>query len=252
MQISPCRLCHRSLHLCNSHILPEFVYKDVYDASHKYYEITGTADERNRRRRKGAREYLLCRDCEDRFQVHEDYAYKMLFSNNTVLSFPTGDGKAIITDINYESLKLFQLSILWRSSVTTNDMFRHVKLGPYEEPLRQILLRNDYVPPDAFPFSMAAALDRGTHVKAVIMEPIRRRIQVDNSSVYCFLFGGYYWVFHVSINKSMSRIFTPSLDIQRLEIDEIEITQVPGFTGLFVRATKQGKFKAFEEAEGDG
>ena len=157
------------MQLCKSHILPEFVYKGIYDKSHKYYTFTGTAGERNRRSRKGAWEYLLCRECEDRFQTHEDYAYNLFCSSDAALSFPTGPVGGILADINYTSLKRFQLSILWRSSVTTNTMFRYVSLGPYEEPLRQILLHNDYVPPDAFPCSMDATIDRGTHVRAVLI-----------------------------------------------------------------------------------
>ncbi len=36
-----CCLCHNEETLCNSHIVPEFLYRDLYDGNHNMMGING-------------------------------------------------------------------------------------------------------------------------------------------------------------------------------------------------------------------
>lgn len=241
-----CRLCRQPRQLCKSHILPEFVYREVYDERHTFAEFSGTPNERNRRHRKGIWERILCTACERRFQSHEDYACKLIFNNPSV-SFPRPEGGMVFHDIDYPRLKLFQLSLLWRAGVSSQSMFRHVKLGPYEEQLRQRLLCSGSSPPGDFPCTMEAIVDRGAHLKGLMMEAVPMKTDRDRSTVYPFVFGGYYWGFLVraGLREPPPEI---SLTETRLRIGQIDVSQIPGLFDLFVRAQKQGKFRDFEQA----
>lgn len=246
---SNCRLCGETRALCKSHILPEFVYRGIYDEHHTFAEFSGTAGERNRRHRKGIWERLLCIGCERAFQEYEDYACKLIFDNPTVV-FPRVDGDLIVDGIDYLRLELFQLSLLWRASVSTQRMFRHVKLGPYEEVLRKVLLAGSRVHPGDFSCTMEAIVDRGSHLKELLMEVAPMKTHTDRSTLYPFVFGGYYTVFlaRTGISNPPAEI---SLTENRLRIGQIDVSVVPGLFDLFARASVQGKFRHFERAAQD-
>jgi len=64
-----CNLCRQEKELRYSHILPEFMYQNLYDhAPKRFYALTVNLDkaEGSKRRieQKGIREYLLCGECE--------------------------------------------------------------------------------------------------------------------------------------------------------------------------------------------
>lgn len=44
---------------------------------------------------------------------------------------------------DYEKLKLFFLSVLWRAGVSKQQLFNKVQLGPYEEKLKQVVLSKE-------------------------------------------------------------------------------------------------------------
>lgn len=239
-----CKQCRLPARLCKSHILPEFVYRDFYDEQHTYAEFSGTADVRNRKHRKGIWERILCTGCERRFQSYEDYACNLIF-NNLSVSFPMSDGGIVFHNIDYPKLKSFQLSLLWRAGVSSQPMFRHVKLGPYEEQLRQRLLSCSAVPPGDFPCTMQAIVDRGSHLKGLMMEVVPLKIDRDRSTLYPFVFGGYYCVFLV---RTGIRELPPdvSLTENQLRVGQIDVSQIPALFDLFVRVHKQGKFRDFK------
>ncbi len=229
--------------------MPEFVYRGIYDEHHTFAEFSGTPGERNRRHRKGIWERLLCTGCERTLQEYEDYACKLIFGNPTVV-FPRADGNLIVEGIDYLRLKLFQLSLLWRASVSTQRMFRHVKLGPYEEVLRKALLARSHVHPGDFSCTMEAIVDRGCHLKELLMEVAPIKTRADRSTLYPFVFGGYYTVFltRTGVSNPPEEI---SLRENRLRIGQIDVSIVPGLFDLFARASVQGRFRDFERVAQD-
>jgi hypothetical protein len=44
-----------------------------------------------------------------------------------------------VQEYDYASLKLCLLSILWKMSVSRRPEFNSIRLGPFEEPIRQML-----------------------------------------------------------------------------------------------------------------
>ncbi len=60
---STCRLCGKTRKLRRSHILPEFLYRPLYDGKHRYFVVSAATDS-NFSLQSGLTERLLCGDCE--------------------------------------------------------------------------------------------------------------------------------------------------------------------------------------------
>src|SRR5262249_44127067 len=60
-----CALCHRTDPLCDSHVIPEFIYKPLYNNEHRMVGWRATeAGLKHEYVQKGLREQLLCATCE--------------------------------------------------------------------------------------------------------------------------------------------------------------------------------------------
>lgn len=120
-----CRLCKKEAKLRNSHILPEFFYLDLYEEKHRTLQI---AQEGEKIIQKGIREYLLCQQCETKLSKYEKYAKELI---NEIPNFSRNDELGILysENVDYTKFKLFQLSLLWRSGISTHLAFSQIDLG---------------------------------------------------------------------------------------------------------------------------
>lgn len=126
--IGTCKLCCKEKELRHSHILPEFMYQNLYDASPKrFYTLNVDLDnfENSKRRieQKGIREYLLCGDCEVQLSKYENYAAETIYAKNlgnkaTIKKASETPDKQYFTyeydGFKYPAFKIFLLSLLWR------------------------------------------------------------------------------------------------------------------------------------------
>lgn len=191
----PCALCRQEKSLMNSHIIPEFMFKALYDDQHRFKMLTIDPNDKNRLAQKGVRERLLCKNCEQRLSVHERYA-SLLFYGGVPIGCTRDGDKLFLTGINYPAFKLFQLSILWRASVSKLGFFSKVDLGPDEEHLRELLVNDDPGPAHAYPCVLFGLhLDPGKPT-SMMVQPERQRI--DDRTHYLFIFGSFLWDFAVS------------------------------------------------------
>ena len=136
--LAECALCRTTAALRRSHVIPEFMYAAVYDEGHSFLVTSTDPTDRPAVRQRGLWEYLLCGTCEGRFSGWEDYAKRVLAGQDVVV---TRDGESLLVrPVDYPRFKLFQLSLLWRSGVTSRPEFAAVDLGRHQEALRQMLL----------------------------------------------------------------------------------------------------------------
>ena len=83
--ISICALCRKNEELQNSHIIPEFYYKMVYDQVPRRFRVVSTESiVPDRYEQKGLREKLLCKNCELKFSRLENYAKRSFFDSQGV------------------------------------------------------------------------------------------------------------------------------------------------------------------------
>ncbi len=151
-RIGQCRLCLAdNVELCDSHILPKFAYKRLRDPSVSNPNPVTVTTRQTVQASHQITEYMLCRDCEDLFQVPETYVASLAYTSdgdplilNELGVVPTGWSLPSLTipvgSLETDKLVYFAASVFWRASVATQDGFDKLELGPYREQLRQYLL----------------------------------------------------------------------------------------------------------------
>jgi hypothetical protein len=190
-----CSLCLQQRELRASHIIPEFLYKQLYDEKHRFWVVSVREDERNELKQKGEREDLLCDECEERFSRYERYA-SLVLGGGLPLTVQRKGRLIFLGGIDYAKFKLFQMSILWRASVSSLALFERVTLGPHEEILRRQLLSDDPGDPIAYGVIMWGITLAPGETPGVIMQP--SKVRVEGFITYKFVFGGMMWVYFVS------------------------------------------------------
>ncbi len=190
-----CHLCQQEASLKRSHIIPEFVYASLYDKKHKFHVLSTLEDRPRPMEQKGLRERLLCGNCEQQLSVYEKYAREVLLGGVNITAQHIGN-LIRVSDLNYNKFKLFQLSILWRASISKHPMFLKVNLGLDEEKIRRMIHVNNPGGKTDYPcilFGLQSAT--GTH-QDFIDQP--RKIHIDGNVTYRFIFSGFMWSFYVS------------------------------------------------------
>lgn len=107
------------------------------------FEITDGKPQQ-RRIPRGWTERLLCDECEGRVGQFENYAAKFFAGSDNWQVIDVKEKAMrlfIVNDFDYPLLKLFFMSVLWRSAVSSIPAFEAVAFSPvYQEELRQMLL----------------------------------------------------------------------------------------------------------------
>lgn len=189
-----CKLCLNISELCNSHIVPEFLFKNLYtEEKHQFFQVEGKPGVR--KWQKGFREKMLCRDCEDKLNKWETYVSHLLFGG-TEISIEKMKDSIIVRDVDYTKFKLFQLSLIWRAGASTLQQFSNVRLGPHEEKLRSMIEKGD--PGKPFDYACLIILTPSHFNLTSKMMMLAHETRFDGHRCYMFLFAGFTWVFFVS------------------------------------------------------
>lgn len=199
VSIGNCELCGLSKTLRKSHILPEFLYDEVYDGLHGYLVQSTAPNAPAPRRRKGVYERLLCRDCDQhRLGRLDDYAAKV-FKGGVELEITDRPDRLIIGNLNYETFRLWQMSLLWRCGVSRRAEFTATRLGPHAERLRTVLLEERPGPPHQY--GCAVVLPSAHKVTRQFIYP-PEPITIDGHRCYRASFGALWWFFVVSSHSA--------------------------------------------------
>jgi hypothetical protein len=192
-----CRLCGAPGVLEYSHILPEFIYKPLYDADHEFVEVASEGGYIKSILAKGIREHLLCRACEKRFSKYEDHAARVHREMRRRLD-GAAVGDLVTVPANYEQLKLFQLSILWRAAVSKDPMFHAAQAEAIEPKLREMLLAE--IPGTIYTFPCIGLAPAGRPSFVTTIAPGGLGAIRDEPAIW-FTFLGVHWLF--MLNESL-------------------------------------------------
>jgi hypothetical protein len=191
-----CRLCLEDKELQKSHIIPEFFYKPVYDGLHRLNVVSTKPSDKIKYQQKGYRERLLCYDCEQLLSPLENYVRRVFYGDTGVETQDVGNG-IILRNIDYQKFKLFQLSFLWRASVSRQGFFSEVNLGHKEETIRKMLIAQIPGEPYQFGCIMAFLLwEENKPLDGIILPPAR--LHIEGHMCFRFIVGGSAWFFVVS------------------------------------------------------
>lgn len=141
---------------------------------------------------------ILCQECEDSFSDVDGYAAQLLLQQETSFRPLKADGKIEgyeVWDYNYDRLKLFFMSVLWRASASSHLFYAQVDVGPYEPILREMLIKKDAGEPDNFSVVLWKYDDHPS--STVIFDPFRARYE----GINCFRFRLHRYVSWVKVDK---------------------------------------------------
>lgn len=234
-----CKLCQKEGDLKNSHIIPEFIYSSLYDKKHRFYEISGDVNKKNRMPQKGVREKLLCSECEKHISKYERYASLVL--NGGFSLTVRNEGRLVhLGNIDYRKFKVFALSILWRAGVSDLSVFSQVKLGPHEDKIRIMILSGNPGAEHQYPFILSPIIHKNEVQEALIVAPTWTRLE--NHYAYRFVFGGIAWIFVVSGHKAPKVVIDASINNQdELTMIPWELSDMKFITDMAEELARQGK-----------
>lgn len=217
-----CKLCLLEKPLIKAHIIPEFMYADLYNEQHRFYEfsIDEIRDGKTLKPFIQIGEFdkeILCAECDnERLGSLEKYAQKLLFGQNlTPVETPDCSNYELggyefseCTNIDYARIKLFLLSILWRSHLTKRSKFSSIDLGPHADKIRDMIWNSSPGNYLEYPITITSFVRADYHYKDLILEPRRMRGKSGLNS-YIFSIGSFQFMFYVnSVNHHLPEFIT--------------------------------------------
>lgn len=140
-----CQLCGENKKLIEAHIIPKWAYDFLYsrdDEERKKALLSIGANRYNKRRPTGSYDSeILCEKCDNLIGNKYDDMGKNFFVDEKIHK----DGlieKIDKPDISI--LRLFVLSVVWRSSISNIEEFSPFSIGSYSQILRNIIFRHLY------------------------------------------------------------------------------------------------------------
>lgn len=226
-----CRLCLKEKSLIKkSHIIPDFLYKDMFDEKHRLVFATLVNIKEMKFFQTGIYEKdLFCQECESEVLGElEKYSSKILFNNNLPKNqqvivergiLPDGLKLMRVSNINYQKFKLFLLSILWRASLSKHKIFSQVDLQDKESLIREIIIDNKNLPEDSFRVCILLYSDNFNNSLAKILLKPKRIGNLDEPHYYIFFINHFFYLFEIIKDDRL-----PWFDVGNIKINNtIEI-----------------------------
>lgn len=182
-----CRGCNQKKDLIEAHIIPESFFREIVTSGEPTILVEGKKESYVKRRPKGVYDKnILCLSCEKRFQKSDDYAQLLLLKSDIKRKYNLDEngGYFYYENYDYRLLKRFVISLLWRASITKDDLFSHINLGPFEDRAKELLWNDNVGSVDEFDFFFSFTTNL---TKKSIMQPIQLRFE--NINVYQFYLG---------------------------------------------------------------
>lgn len=197
-----CQLCLKDLELRNSHIVPEFLHKKLYNNKGHLAAINGKGNKGYKPLQQGLREYLFCDDCEQHFNKYCEKPFETQWINANPLPDPWNVFEPYWISVNYSSFKLFHLSVLFRASVSSLANFAEVSLGSHhQDRLREMILDRDPGKFWQYPiFGMAVIHHKTKEIIRSITMAYRTRYK--EHTCYSIIYGGVQWSISVSSHRN--------------------------------------------------
>lgn len=172
-----CKGCNQNKKLVRAHIIPESFFRDLRGDENTLKLISNVKGEHTKKAPIGIYDKeILCRECEDKFQNLDDYAAKTLIGNTKIEVLKKHNSLAgyKIPNIDYDLLKLFIISLLWRASISKQGFFSKVSLGPFEEQAKKLIWDESAGKKDEFSFVLAKFDGNGT-ISKTVLDPHQER-----------------------------------------------------------------------------
>jgi hypothetical protein len=152
-------MCGETRPLVRAHVIPRSFFKQLNDGSGPLNMASDKPGTYPRKSPTGAYDNrLVCGECERLFAPWDGYAQRLLFEPYKDSSYIEFNGRKLVyvfQAVDYQKLKLFFVSLLWRASASAEAFYSRIRLGPFEHSAKEMLVEND--PRDAETFAVALA-----------------------------------------------------------------------------------------------
>lgn len=198
-----CNLCKEEKELQRvCHVIPEFFYRDsnLFHGNHNLVKLDLRAFLENNEKKiisfkqKTGEfdQYKFCKECDSQILgAYETYAHDFFYAKE----FPKGkelilsDNRGYVecSNTDYKKLKLFFLSILWRSNLSDRPIFSEIELNEFnEEEIREMILKGEPKNDTEFPIFFMNTYFDNTITKDYLFQPIRIRLADENGFIFAF------------------------------------------------------------------
>ncbi|WP_139352797.1 hypothetical protein [Algoriphagus sp. A40] len=146
------------------------MYKNLFDEKHRYI-VTSNSSIINKTSeyeppQSGIYEAnILCKSCDNSFLSILERYFSVFFHSEKISIEKSpklipkidlnGNKFFYCSNTDYGKLKLFFLSILWRSSISKKEFFKDINLGPHEEKIRKMVFENNPGNVDEYPVMLS-------------------------------------------------------------------------------------------------
>ena len=218
-----CPLCEKevpNLHK-RSHLIPEWMYKDVYDDKHKMINVTISKEHVNKKQ-KGYYNEIICNDCEVESASFDRYASLILtedsrdsmeylsVNRNAIKTFVKGkeQNHVIWSNIDFHKLQKFVFACILRTHISMQKEGKTLLINKHFRKIREIYKSNKIVEDTTYPI-LLIKLTEDDGYKNIVLMPFSTK--VGNHYTIEFSGGGYtFWVF-VSSHKIQDALYRASL-----------------------------------------
>jgi hypothetical protein len=236
MNIGICKLCVTEQELINkSHIIPRQFYhyttkqveKEIIDTTSNSTYLFSREGKLKQIQSGLFMGDILCKKCENLIGKWDKYAQELLVGDRDIDTISKVEAQGtkmelkFVENFNYNSLKLFFMSVLWRSHIARNhffvekkirgfevkeaQVFQKINLGEeWETKLRTMLLLED--PGTEEDFSVLLVKYTGKESYIHLFPPIRGKDPYNETNLYRFMFAGYSWFIKVDSHLFHNRI----------------------------------------------
>jgi hypothetical protein len=203
-----CKLCLQEKDLLKkSHIISNFMYKDLYDEKHTLVKVNLATNKESIVQSGEYEKDILCKHCDNVVLGQlEGYGKNVLHGGNikgiSTVNEKNQNGVSWIrcNGIDYKKFKLFLLSILWRCSISSNDYYNSVKLGPFEEIIREMIIKNDAKRQMDFPCIISTYRQNKNLPHQIISQPRKSRNNA-GKTMYSIIIEGFLYTFIVTLDN---------------------------------------------------
>lgn len=186
----------------NAHIVPRSFYRFSKNAPNETRQIYPLHDgDRITRSPKGVYDKnIVTKEGESYFDACDDYASKFLIEKRVTGKEIKENGKVLgieYPDYDYHLLKMFCMTLLWRSHVTTRQFFKNVDIGSHHEAkLREHILAKSSGELDDYTVMIGYYED--THDCGFgVVSPWKTKLK----GIYYYTFHLTFWVVYIKVSN---------------------------------------------------
>jgi hypothetical protein len=203
-----CSLCLQEIKLIKkSHIVPDYLFKDFLDEKHRMVEVS-FKDKTMKGHPVQSSHWesdFLCQDCDNvKLSQLEGYFKTNIFYPVVEYSKnlpPPIRNTSVFFPADYQQIKLFFLSLLWRMSVIKNLKYKTVDLGKHEEIIRKMINENNPKGIYDYPFILYSFINKENFDKPISVIKVSRTPhlqKINNGHEYATLLPGIFFIIRIS------------------------------------------------------